>query len=42
MRVAPADFGFHSGVWGLKTASGMMLRLMCGLMETEIQTASLV
>lgn len=42
MQVALADFWFHSAAWGLKKASGMMLRLTRGWTEAGVQTASLV
>lgn len=42
MQVALADFWFHSAVLGLKTASGMMLRLTHGWTEAGVQTSFLV
>lgn len=43
VQEAPADFGFHSVVWGLTKASGMMLMPIRGcLTGAELQPVSLV
>lgn len=38
---APADYGFHSAVWRLMKASGMMVKCGC-LMGSEVQSVFLV